>query len=157
MLVDAGPQIVGKAIRVIVTPSKGSQVKFGEEPWAAVTAETGDIERTIERDVKLLVKNPCCEEYPTTARVAGDSEIQVQLQPLPAKLVATCDLPGDISVQVNGRAVKLSETVSDPFDKNTTQFTKTFDVSFAGENVSSELQTVKVRANETKTVTCAPR
>jgi serine/threonine-protein kinase len=155
--IDAGTVIVGKPLRVIVAPSKDSQVKIGDEAWGPVTPETGDVQRTIERDTPVSVKNPCCEEYSSLAKYGGDSELLVQLQPLPAKVIAKCDLAGDITVQVNGRVVKLNETVSEPFAKNTTQFTKTFDVSFAGENVSPKVQMVKVRAAETMTVTCEPR
>jgi len=154
-LIDAGTPIPGQELRVTVTPSKGSQVKVGDGDWASVT-QAGDVVRMIERDVKVYARNDCCEEQVKDVRL-GQSEILFSLQPLPARVIAKCELPGDITVTVNGRAVKLNETIAETFDTNTTQFTKTFDISFAGDSVSSKVQMVKVRANETKTVTCEPR
>jgi serine/threonine-protein kinase len=154
--VDAGvTAVLGKPLRVIVNPSKGSQVKFGDDPWAKVT-DQGDIVRTLERDVKLLVHNDCCEEVAKQVKY-GDSEITVSLQPLPAKVIAKCDAQGDISARINGKAVKLGEPYPEPFEKNTTQMTKTFEVSFAGEHVSSTPKSVIVRANETFVVECVPQ
>jgi len=152
--IDAGQTIVGKPLRILVRPSKGSQVKFGDEAWVAVT-EAGDVVRTIESDIRVSVRNDCCEEDSKKVTL-GTSEVSFDLQQLPAKIIAKCDLPGDVSVRVNGKAVKLNETISEPFEKNTTQTTKTFEVSFVGERVSSKPVISQVRANETQTVTCAP-
>ena len=136
--------------------AKGSEVKFGDEPkWAFVT-EDGHLDRVIEADTKILVRNECCEETGASATL-GQSEISFSLQPLPATLIAKCEMPGDVTVRINGRAAKLGEKVSEPFDKNTTQMSKTFEVSFAGENVSSAPKIVTVRANATETVTCERR
>jgi hypothetical protein len=143
-------------VRVVVVPAKGSQVKFGEETWVAVT-EAGDVERTLEQDIKIQVRNDCCEEYAQLVRPGVDSEVLVQLQQLPASVIAKCDAPGDITVRINNRAVKLGEPVQEAFAKNTTQTTKEFTVSFAGEHVSSTPKIVSVRAHETATVTCDPR
>jgi eukaryotic-like serine/threonine-protein kinase len=153
--IDAGIAITGKPLRVLVSPAKGSIVKFDDEPWVSVT-ETGDIERTIERDVRVSVRNDCCEEESRTVTY-GRSEVAFSLQPLPARVIAKCDLAGDITVRINGRAWKLDEAFLDTFERNTTQMTKTFEVSFAGESVSSKVTNVTVRANDTKTVTCDPR
>jgi serine/threonine protein kinase len=154
--IDAGQTIVGKPIRVIVTPAKGSEVKFGDDAkWTFVT-EDGHLDRVIEADTKILVRNECCEETGATAAL-GQSEIAFSLQPLPATLIAKCDAPGDVSVRINGKPAKVGEKVSEPFDKNTTQMSKTFEVSFAGENVTSVSKVVTVRANATETVTCERR
>ena len=153
---DAGAVAIGKPVRIMVVPAKGSQVKFGDEPWVAVT-EAGDVERTLEQDMKILVKNDCCEEYAQLVRPGVDSEVLVQLQQLPASVIARCDAPGDITVRINNRAVKLGEPVQEAFAKNTTQTTKEFTVSFAGEHVSSTPKILSVRAHETATVTCDPR
>src|SRR5690606_17906938 len=55
-VIDAGVEIAGKPLRVIVTPAKGSEVKIDDEPWTRVT-EAGDIFRTIEQDVRVQVRN----------------------------------------------------------------------------------------------------
>ncbi|HEY5948831.1 MAG TPA: serine/threonine-protein kinase [Kofleriaceae bacterium] len=163
--IDAGQTIIGKPLRVIVNPAKGSLVKFGDEEWSKVT-EVGDVVHTIEHDMRISAKNDCCEEAARDIRFGVDSEITFSLQPLPAKVVAKCDQPGDISVRINGKASKLNEIVSEPFEKNTTQMTKTFEVSFAGgikqpngelkQTVSSKPQTIVVRANELKDAKCDP-
>jgi hypothetical protein len=153
--IDAGQTIVGKPLRVNVTPAKGSEVRFGTEKWVLVT-EDGHLDRVIEGDTKILVRNECCEETGAVATV-DQSEISFSLQPLPASVVTRCELPGDITVRINGHAHRVGEKVSETFDKNTTQMSKTFEVSFAGENVSSVPKSVRVAANATETVTCAPR
>jgi serine/threonine protein kinase len=155
LTIDAGQTFTGKPLRVIVTPAKGSLVKFGNEKWADVT-EDGHLDRVIEADTKILVKNECCEETGAIAKL-GESEIAFSLQPLPANVIAKCDVPGDVSVRINGKAAKLGVKVTEPFDKNTTQMSKTFEVSFAGEHASSTPKSVRVAANATEVVTCDPR
>jgi eukaryotic-like serine/threonine-protein kinase len=153
--IDAGPTILGKPLRVNVTPAKGSEIKFGDEKWVAVTAD-GHLDRVIESDIKILVRNECCEETGDTAKL-GQSELSFSLQPLPATVVTKCDAPGDVSVRINGKVYKVGEKVSDTFDKNSTRMSKTFEVSFAGEHVLSTPKNVLVRANTTESVTCDPR
>ncbi|HEU4615451.1 MAG TPA: hypothetical protein VFS15_25325, partial [Kofleriaceae bacterium] len=68
-----------------------------------------------------------------------------------------CDAPGDVTVQVNQKAVALGVPVSETFERNSPQTTKQFEVSFAGEHVSSTPKIVVVRAGDTQVVTCDPR
>jgi hypothetical protein len=119
--------------------------------------EDGHLDRVIEADTEILVRNDCCQEDGKKLAFADmPSEISFDLQPLPAKVIATCDVAGDVSVTINNKHASLNETVTEPFDKNTTQTTMQFDVRFAGVNVSSKSQTVSVRMGETKTVVCEP-
>jgi hypothetical protein len=153
--IDGGMVAVGKPLRVTVVPAKLSEVRFGDGPWTPVT-EDGHLDRLIEADTRISVRNECCEETADTAKL-GQAEIAFQLQALPANVITKCDAPGDVTVKVNGKVVKLGQTVPETFAKNTTQMSKTFEVSFAGEHVSSTPKSVTVRASTTETVTCDPQ
>jgi hypothetical protein len=116
------------------------------------------VSRVVERDVRVDVSNKCCEALKQDWSFAeGKPQLDFSLQAVPARVVASCKQKGEISVQINGRPWKLDQEFTEPFAKNTTSFSKTFEVSFAGENVSSAPQSVRVDANDVKVVTCAPR
>jgi len=155
--IDAGNVVTGKPLVVMVTPAKGSKVKFSDEAqWVDVPAD-GRVMRTFDHDVGIRIKNECCEEDGQDWSFAsGEPQLSFTLKLLPASVTATCDIPGDVTVRINGKPVKVGSTYSEPFEKNSTQISKTFEVSFAGEKVSPKTKTVEVRAADTMTVKCDP-
>jgi hypothetical protein len=118
--------------------------------------DAGDVVHPVTGDVQVSVKNECCEEMSKLVPL-GTPEFSFDLQQLPAKVIATCDQPGDVTVQINGTPWKLDQPFAWTFDRNSTQTSKQFEVSFSGDHVSPTLIVVQVRANDTQKVPCAPR
>lgn len=158
-LPDAGHEPTPQAweLSVRVTPAKGSEVKFGDQPWTPVTAEDGRVSRPFSSDIVVRVKNKCCAEEEKEAKAGKNTELTFALQNLPAKVVPTCEHAGVIVVSVNGKNAQLGQEVLETFPPNATTTTKEFVVVFTGDGVSSEPQQMRVAAGDTKTVTCVAR
>jgi hypothetical protein len=144
-----------RSLRVVVRPSKGSQVRFGDDPQWFPVSDAGDVEHMVTGDVRVAVRNECCQEDGTLVTL-GTSEISFDLQQMPANVIAVCNLPGPVRVTINGRPWKLDEPFTEPFPPKSTQTSKQFDVTFTGEHVSLQMMQVQVRAHETTKVQCAP-
>ncbi len=152
----AVPVDTSKPLRVVVRPEQDSEVKIGDYAWAKVTPEDGAVVRAVEGDVKVTVRNQCCEEQDRKVPF-GTGETSFQLQALPANLVTYCDASGDSTVKINGSTAKFGVPVAVTFPRNTTQFTATFIVVFAGEKVDQTPIEVRVPANQSETVRCKER
>jgi serine/threonine-protein kinase len=91
-----GPKIIDGAltpqqILVRVDPANGSEVQFGDGDYIGVGAN-GSIQRTIDRDMTIRVRNKCCQAAEETVKV-GQAEVSFTLSVLPAQVFAKCDWP----------------------------------------------------------------
>ncbi|MGN6109654.1 MAG: protein kinase domain-containing protein, partial [Kofleriaceae bacterium] len=89
---DAPAAPVVHELKVIVKPSKGSEVRFGDGPWLPVS-EDGWIVRPIDRDTVITARNDCCETVEKPAR-AGQPQVSFDLKLNPGGVIARCDQPG---------------------------------------------------------------
>jgi serine/threonine-protein kinase len=157
-LPDAGVEAVAtNLLRIYVLPPMGSQVKFGDKPWAVVTPEDGWVERPIDGPTKVQVRNACCVEDDKVF-LPGAKPFTFDLVPLAAKILPKCDAPGpDHWVRINNTRAELGEEFTLSVEPGSTQFTRTFKVEFGGDNVDGTPISVTVRAGERKVVTCRER
>lgn len=153
---DAAVAIVQKTLRVSVIPAQGSLVKIGAHDYKAPSAD-GFVEGVVDGDVRVSVRNPCCQEVDQTVSFARAQDgTSISLQAMPAKLKTVCDVPG-ASVRINGRVATIGDEWTEPFAADATSYQKTFKVSFTGDGVDMTEIISKVGANQTGTVECKKR
>ena len=141
--------MVAAEIRVIVSPAKGSEIRFGDGDWGLVP-DGGVVVRSIDRSMVITARNPCCETLGKEVRV-GQPELALDMRFKPGRVVPTCDVP-DTTVQIDDKSAPLGKPTPILFEG--TLETTRIRVAFIGRD-KLDTQTVTVRSGETKEVRCA--
>jgi serine/threonine-protein kinase len=146
---DAG--VSGARVRVSVSPPD-SEVSIAGGPWKSFPQGNGEVQ-VPPGGVSLEIRNEsCCE--PTIKRLTPDDAadtVSIALGFLPAQITPKCDVP-DVDVRIDGKTARLGKPNPIPFERGTTQTTKTVTVEFVGTLIDK--QEIKVRYNETREVEC---
>jgi hypothetical protein len=133
VLVDAGAPMVAVKLptQVLVSPSKRSEYRFGDEPWQPVP-ESGVISTALDADTMLHVRNRCCQQEDRVVKPGATAQTaSIALTLMPGHLKPTCDVRDfeKIHVAINNSPATLGESVTIPFD-NTTDTVKSIKVEF---------------------------
>ena len=140
-----------KELTVSVSPASGSEVKFGDEDWAAVTTEDGKLARAIDHDIVVRVRNPCCKPTEQLAKYGQTDVLPFLLDFKNGAVVVHCALP-DYSVHVDGNPANLEDRTTIYFQSSFNS--KKVNIEFIGKK--SWTQPVTVNSGQTAEVTCAP-
>jgi hypothetical protein len=116
---------------------------------------SGTLTRTLTGDTVVHVLNPCCGKADIPVH-AGQPEVDVELDLLPAYVTPHCKLAG-ANVIVDGQAADLDKEFRYAFKKGTLEPDHTFEVIFEGPgsaNIDPTPQKVTVGPHSKGDATC---